>query len=88
MSIKSRSFLAWLLSASMSPRSCAQQTLGGITGTVTDSSGAVIAAATMTIAIGSYLGFIPDCDPTSPTGSRPTTWRSRSATLAIWSGTK
>src|SRR5580700_8981077 len=31
------------------PRAYAQQTLGGITGTVTDSSGAVVPAATVTI---------------------------------------
>jgi hypothetical protein len=33
----------------MAPSACAQQTLGGITGTVTDSSGALVADATVTL---------------------------------------
>src|SRR6266581_2753065 len=50
--IKSSAFLlaSFLAMASMAaPYARAQQTLGGITGTVTDSSGAVVANATVTL---------------------------------------
>ena len=40
---------SFCFSAICAPRARAQQTLGGITGTVTDDSGAVIPAATVTI---------------------------------------
>ncbi len=43
------SAVLFYLSLLMAPRSSAQQTLGGITGTVTDASGAVVPGATVTI---------------------------------------
>src|ERR1700759_4889363 len=48
ISLFSYATLLWI-SLTLSPNAFAQQTLGGITGTVSDESGAVIPAATVTI---------------------------------------